>query len=53
MSIGLTYVENKSTSAKAIADLREAIGWNRMENVYKNPSMTSYFHIAAMTAKSL
>ena len=46
MSIGITYVENKSASAKAIADLREAVGWNRMENVYRNPCMTSYFHIA-------
>lgn len=42
----ITYAENKITSAKAIADLREAVGWNRMENVYNDPDMTSYYHIA-------
>lgn len=42
----ITYIDNKSTPAKAIADLREAVSWNRMENAYKNPLMTSYYHIA-------
>lgn len=47
------YIENSPTSAKNIADLREAVGWNRMESVYKNPSMTSYFHIAAFDGEIL
>ncbi|MDD4495826.1 MAG: GNAT family N-acetyltransferase [Eubacteriales bacterium] len=42
----INYIENLPTFAKDIADLREAVGWNRMENVYKNPLMTSYYHIA-------
>ena len=47
------YIENSPTSAKNIADLREAVGWNRMESVYKNPSMNSYFHIAAYDSEKL
>jgi GNAT superfamily N-acetyltransferase len=40
------YIENQPVSAKAIANLREDVGWNRMEDSYRNPLMTSYFHIA-------
>ena len=29
-----------------MADLRESVGWNRMEKEYGNPLMTSFFHIA-------
>lgn len=49
----MKYVNNTSTSAKAIADLREAVGWNRMESVYKNPCMTSYYHIACYDGDNL
>jgi ribosomal protein S18 acetylase RimI-like enzyme len=49
----MTYIENKQTPAKAIADLREAVGWNRMENVYKNPCMTSYFNITVYDEERL
>lgn len=42
----MTYIKNNPVPAKAIADLRQAVGWDRMENVYENPSMISYFHIA-------
>ena len=49
----ITYVDSKSTPAKAIADLREAVGWNRMENVYKDPCMTSYYHIAVYDNNTL
>ena len=42
----ITYKHNEQVSAKALADLREAVGWNRMESEYRNPLMTSYYHIA-------
>ena len=42
----MTYTFNEAVSAKALADLREAVGWNRMENEYVNPLLTSYYHIA-------
>lgn len=43
----MVFKFNEKVSVKALADLREAVGWNRMENEYKNPLMTSYYHIAA------
>jgi hypothetical protein len=49
----LTYIENQSTSAKAIADLRHSVGWNRMEACYKDPLMMSYFHIACYDGNKL
>lgn len=42
----MIYIENAPTTAKHIADLRESVGWNRMEVCYNNPLMTSFYHIA-------
>ena len=42
----MIYVCNEAVSVKELADLRESVGWNRMENEYKNPLLTSYYHIA-------
>ena len=42
----MIYVCNEAVSVKELADLRESIGWNRMENEYKNSLLTSYYHIA-------
>lgn len=42
----MVYRFNENVSVNALANLREAVGWNRMENEYKSPLMTSYYHIA-------
>ena len=42
----LIYLENTSVSAKKIADLRESVGWNRMESCYSDSRMISFYHIA-------
>ena len=42
----MQYIENQTTSAKAIGDLRRSVGWPGMDDYYNNPLMTSYFHIA-------
>ena len=42
----MIYKYNETVSAKALSDLREVVGWNRMEDEYNNPLMTSYYHIA-------
>ena len=42
----MVYRYNEAVSAKALSDLRESVGWNRMESEYSNPLMTSYYHIA-------
>ena len=33
----MMYKFNEKVSVKALADLRESVGWNRMEKEYKNP----------------
>ena len=43
----MTFRDNEPVSAKTLSDLREAVGWNRMDNEYGNPLLTSYYHIAA------
>ncbi len=43
----MTYEYNEKVPVSALADLRESVGWNRLESEYGNPVMTSYFHIAA------
>ena len=42
----MIYKFNEKVSVKALADLRESVGWNRMEREYTSPLMTSYYHIA-------
>jgi ribosomal protein S18 acetylase RimI-like enzyme len=44
--VNLTYHENSAVSASAIADLRQAVGWSRIERYYSDPRMTSFLHIA-------
>lgn len=41
----MIYKYNENISAKVLSDLREFVGWNRMEEEYENPLMTSYCHI--------
>ena len=49
----MIYKYNESVSAKALSDLRETVGWNRMEKEYNNPLMTSYYHVAVYENEEL
>ena len=49
----MNFIENAPTSAKQIADLREAVGWNRMESCYENELMISYYHISVYDGDKL
>lgn len=42
----MIYQYNETVSAKDLSDLRESVGWNRMEDEYSNPLMMSFYHIA-------
>ena len=42
----MIYICNETVPVKDLTDLRESVGWNRMEHEYKNPLLTSYYHIA-------
>ena len=49
----MVYKFNEKVSVKALADLRESVGWNRMEREYQNPLMMSYYHIAVYEKEKL
>lgn len=49
----MVYKFNEKVSVKSLADLRESVGWNRMEKEYENPLMISYYHIAAYEYEKL
>ncbi len=49
----MEYRENLSVCAKDIADLRESVGWNRMECLYKRADIASYYHIAVYDQQKL
>ncbi len=49
----MTYQYNAKVSVKALADLREAVRWNRMEREYSNPLLISFYHIAVYEADKL
>ena len=42
----MVYKFNEKVSAGALADLRETVGWSRMEKEYESPEMSSFYHIA-------
>ena len=49
----MQYRINDPVSAEALADLREAVGWNRLEAEYADPRLTSFGHIAAFDGEKL
>lgn len=42
----MIYQENTPVSSVALGDLRESVGWNRMENCYNDKRLISFYHIA-------
>ena len=42
----MIYKCNETVHVKDLADLRESVGWHRMEQEYRSPLLTSYYHIA-------
>lgn len=49
----MIYKINELTEPEDIASLREAVGWNRMEQEFCNPVLTSYCHISAYEGRKL
>ena len=49
----MIYICNETVSVNDLADLRESVGLSRMEKEYKNPLLTSYYHIAVYEKESL
>ncbi len=49
----MMYEYNKQVSSKQLGDLRESVGWNRMEKEYNNPMLQSFYHIAVYDENKL
>ena len=41
----MTYTTGRKLPAKEIADLREAVGWNRMEEAFTNKNLSNLFEL--------
>lgn len=41
----MTYTNGRKIPAKEIADLREQVGWDRMEEAYGNKNMSNLFEL--------
>jgi Predicted acetyltransferase len=50
--MNITYKVNTRVSPSDIADLRQSVGWNRMEDSYANPALVSHCHIACYAENS-
>ena len=42
----MIYKYNEKIDVKEICDLRQSVGWNRMEKEMADPRLTSFYHIA-------
>ena len=49
----MIYICDEPVSVNDLADLRESVGWSRMEKEYNNPLLTSYYHIAVYEKEAL
>lgn len=49
----LKYQIEGSVSGKAIADLRESVGWNRLEEEFSHPLLRDYFSISCWDDENL
>ena len=49
----MIYICNETVSVNDLADLRESVGWSRMEKEYNNPLLSSYYHIAVYEKEAL
>ncbi len=49
----MIFKYKEAVPAKALADLRQAVGWNRMEKELGNPALTSFYNIAVYENEKL
>ena len=48
----MIYKYNESVDVNELCDLRQAVGWNRMEKELMDPRLKSYYHIAVYEEQS-
>ena len=49
----MTYTTGRKLPAKEIADLREAVGWNRMEEAFTNKNLNNLFELGCQEGGKL
>ena len=49
----MIYIFNETFSVNDLADLRESVGWSRMEKEYRNPLLTAFYHFAVYEKEAL
>ena len=48
----MIYKYNERVDVKELCDLRQSVGWNRMEKELMDPRLKSYYHIAVYDEQS-
>ena len=48
----MIYKYNEKVELKELCDLRQSVGWNRMEKELANPRLQSYYHVAVYEDQS-
>ena len=51
--MNLEFKENTTVPVSQVADLRQSVGWNRMESSYSDPRMATYFRLACYDGEKL
>jgi ribosomal protein S18 acetylase RimI-like enzyme len=49
----MIFKYNEKVDVKELCDLRQAVGWNRMEKELSNPRLRSFYHIAVYESEDL
>ncbi len=53
MPCEMIFKYNEKVDVKELCDLRQAVGWNRMEKELSNPRLRSFYHIAVYESEDL
>ena len=49
----MIFKYNEKVDVKELCDLRQAVGWNRMEKELSNPRLQSFYHISVYESEDL
>ena len=53
MPCEMIFKYNEKVDVKELCDLRQAVGWNRMEKELSNPRLRFFYHIAVYESEDL
>ena len=53
MPCEMIFKYNEKVDVKELCDLRQAVGWNRMEKELSNPRLQSFYHISVYEGEDM